>query len=87
MSEESNELNFNIPFRPVIDRSKDSEWYKANSKRLEDPEYRKKISDSLTGLKREDTSAYKKAGYTVEQLRDIGRIAAVITAVARVLTQ
>jgi len=27
----------------------------------------------------------KKAGYTVEQLRDIGRIAAVITAVARVL--
>jgi alkyl hydroperoxide reductase subunit D len=29
----------------------------------------------------------KKAGYTVEQLRDIGRIAAVITAVARVLTQ
>ena len=29
----------------------------------------------------------KKAGYSVEQLRDIGRIAAVITAVARVLTQ
>lgn len=27
----------------------------------------------------------KKAGYTIEQLRDIGRIAAVITAVARVL--
>lgn len=27
----------------------------------------------------------KKAGYTVEQLRDIGRIAAVITSVARVL--
>ena len=27
----------------------------------------------------------KKAGYTVEQLRDIGRIASVITAVARVL--
>ena len=27
----------------------------------------------------------RKAGYTVEQLRDIGRIAAVITAVARVL--
>jgi alkyl hydroperoxide reductase subunit D len=27
----------------------------------------------------------KKEGYTVEQLRDIGRIAAVITAVARVL--
>jgi len=29
----------------------------------------------------------KKEGYTVEQLRDIGRIAAVITAVSRVLTQ
>ena len=28
----------------------------------------------------------KKEGYTVEQLRDIGRIAAVITAVSRVLT-
>ena len=28
----------------------------------------------------------KKEGYTVEQLRDIGRIAAVITAVARVMT-
>jgi len=27
----------------------------------------------------------KKEGYTVEQLRDIGRIASVITAVARVL--
>ena len=27
----------------------------------------------------------KKSGYTVEQLRDIGRIAAVITSVARVL--
>jgi alkyl hydroperoxide reductase subunit D len=27
----------------------------------------------------------KKEGYTVEQLRDIGRIAAVITAVSRVL--
>lgn len=27
----------------------------------------------------------KKAGYTVEQLRDIGRIAAVVTAVSRVL--
>jgi len=27
----------------------------------------------------------KKEGYTVEQLRDIGRIAAVITAVARVM--
>ena len=27
----------------------------------------------------------KKAGYTVEQLRDIGRIASVVTAVARVL--
>ena len=29
----------------------------------------------------------KKEGYTVEQLRDIGRVAAVITAVSRVLTQ
>ena len=29
----------------------------------------------------------KSAGYTVEQLRDIGRIAAVITAVSRVLAQ
>ena len=29
----------------------------------------------------------KTAGYTVEQLRDIGRIAAVITAVSRVLAQ
>ena len=29
----------------------------------------------------------KSAGYTVEQLRDIGRIASVITAVSRVLTQ
>jgi hypothetical protein len=47
MSEENNELNFNIPFRPVIDRSKDSEWYKANRKRLEDPEYLKKLSESL----------------------------------------
>jgi alkyl hydroperoxide reductase subunit D len=27
----------------------------------------------------------KKEGYSVEQLRDIGRIAAVITAVARVM--
>jgi len=47
MSEENKKLNFDIPFRPVIDRSKDSEWYKANSKRLEDPEYLKKLSESL----------------------------------------
>lgn len=30
--------------------------------------------------------ALKKSGYTVEQLRDIGRIAAVMTAVSRVMT-
>lgn len=47
MSDENKKLNFDIPFRPVIDRSKDSEWYKANSKRLEDPEYLKKLSESL----------------------------------------
>lgn len=48
MSDENKKLNFDIPFRPVIDRSKDSEWYKANSKRLEDPEYLKKLSDSIS---------------------------------------
>lgn len=47
MSDENKKLNFDIPFRPVFDRSKDSEWYKANSKRLEDPEYLKKLSESL----------------------------------------
>lgn len=61
MSEENSELNFNIPFRPVIDRSKGSAWYKANSKRLEDPEYHKKISEALTGYKHQDTSAFKAA--------------------------
>ena len=48
MPEENNELNFNIPFRPVLDRSKDSEWYNANIKRLEDPEYSKRVGKSIS---------------------------------------
>jgi len=60
MSEENNELNFNIPFRPVIDRSKDSEWYKANSKRLEDPEYLKRLSETLKNSEAVKIAAKKK---------------------------
>jgi hypothetical protein len=59
--DKDNNFNFNIPFRPVIDRSKESEWYKANSKRLEDPEYLRKLSETL---KNSDVvkSAAKKRG-------------------------